>query len=312
MFRRLNRVTGAVRWETNVRGPAAKYFFHGDAFLAPDRIVASADVDGATGLEAGVHAFDRESGRQLWMHPSGRGVIGAVIGTDTQAFAYAANGDLIALDLATGKRLWSHALKAPAWESPAVVADRVFGGSTDGAVVALQRSTGHVDWRRPLSAAVSTSIRARGPELFAGTSDGMFHRLSAETGEPRSSLKLDSTLRPSTAPLVQSDAVLVLLVDQGADYRALLSLDPELRRIKWRRDAPDRWSTTRIFATSKTVVLGTPSGHVEANCTATGLPAWSHKLANAPIRAIGGSDEVLYLGTPQGTLFAVRPPTACD
>jgi outer membrane protein assembly factor BamB len=72
LFRRLDAATGRVLWETNVRESAAKqYFFHGDVFVAPDRIVASADVDTTAGAEAGVHAFDSDSGRQLWKYGAG-------------------------------------------------------------------------------------------------------------------------------------------------------------------------------------------------------------------------------------------------
>ena len=66
MFRSLDITTGKVQWETNVRdGTAKQYFFHGDVFIADDRIIASADVDTKTGATAGVHAFDRDTGAGL-------------------------------------------------------------------------------------------------------------------------------------------------------------------------------------------------------------------------------------------------------
>jgi outer membrane protein assembly factor BamB len=100
---------------TSARARQKQYFFHGDVFIAPDRIVASADVDTKTGAEAGVHAFDRETGRQLWKYPAGRGVPGAVVGANDRVFAYTASGELIALSLASGKREWTYALNAGAW-----------------------------------------------------------------------------------------------------------------------------------------------------------------------------------------------------
>lgn len=299
-------------WETNVRGSAAaKYFFHGDTFVAPDRIVASADVDAAAGVEAGVHAFDRTSGRQLWMYPAGRGVVGAVIGSGRRVFAYSASGDLIALDLESGKREWSYALKASPWESPAAVGTRVFAGSDDGSLYAFNSDTGRVEWQQKLGAPVTTSVRATESDVYAGTSDGTMHRLAANSGKVLASLRLDPVLKPGTAPFLTQDAVLVLLVGQGANYRALVSLDLALGRVNWRQAAPDRWSTTRVFATPRTIVLGTPSGELTAYCAATGSPAWSHKLSGAAIRSVGGSDDALYAGTPEGTLYAVRPPPAC-
>jgi outer membrane protein assembly factor BamB len=311
MFRQLDAKTGKVQWETNVRGNAPKYFFHGDVFIAADRIVASADVDLASGAEAGLHAFERSSGRQLWKHPAGRGVPGAVIGTEKRVFVYTSSGELAALSLESGKREWSYDLKADGWESPAVNQQRVFAGSGDGSVIAFDSETGRIAWQQKLGAAISTSVRATHSAVYAGTSDGTMHRMATSNGAHLSSLKLDETLKPGTAPLLRSDAVLVLLSDRGVDYRALVSVDPMLRRINWRRQALDRWTTTRVFATQKTVVLGTPSGEVTAYCVADGAPAWSHKLSSAPIRSVGGTEEMLFVGTPQGTLYAIRPPRSC-
>jgi outer membrane protein assembly factor BamB len=160
LFRRLDAKSGTVRWETNVRGDAtAKYFFHGDVIVTPDRIIASADVDTTTGMEAGIHAFDRSSGRQLWKYATGRGVLGAIVGLDSRVFAYAANGDLIALDLALGARAWTYPLDASAWESPGVAGQRVFAGSNDGSLYAFDSVTGRVHWQRKLESPIATSIR---------------------------------------------------------------------------------------------------------------------------------------------------------
>lgn len=312
VFRRLDATTGKVQWETNVRDGAAKqYFFHGDVFVAPDRIVASSDVDTTTGAEAGVHAFDSNSGRQLWKYAAGRGVLGAVVGSGNRAFAYTASGDLIALDLASGKPAWTYALNAGPWESPAVTDDRVFAGSTDGSLYAFESQTGRVQWQRKLAAPLATSIRAMASDIYAGTADGSMYRLAASNGEVRASINVDPVLKPTSAPVPTKDAVLVLLADKEANYRAVVSLEPALARIKWRQAAPDRWTTSRVFVTSRTIFVGSPSGELSAYCAADGSLAWSDKLANAPIRSIGGTDERLLVGTPSGTLYAIRPPRAC-
>jgi eukaryotic-like serine/threonine-protein kinase len=312
VFRRLDAATGRVQWETNVRDNAAKqYFFHGDVFVAPDRIVASTDVDTTAGAEAGVHAFDSESGRQLWKHAAGRGVFGAVAGSNSVVFAYRSSGDLIALHLASGKPVWTYALKAAPWETPAVVGDRVFAGSNDGSLYAFESQTGRVQWQRKLSAPVATSIHATASDIYAGTADGNIHRVAASNGDVRASINVDAVLKPTSAPVVTKDAVLVLLADKGANYRAVVSLDHALARINWRQAAPDRWTTSRIFTTSRTIFVGTPSGELNAYCAADGSLAWSHKLANGQIRSIGGTEERLLVGTTSGTLFAVRPPRAC-
>jgi len=311
-FRRLDAATGKVLWQTNVRDGAAKqYFFHGDVFVAPDRIVASADVDAATGAEAGVHAFDTASGRQLWKYSAGRGVLGAVAGSESRVFAYTAAGDLIALNLASGKLEWTYALKAAAWESPAVTGARVVAGSSDGSVIALDSQTGRVHWERKLKAPVATSIRASGSDVYTATADGLLYRLDLDTGEVRSSWGIDVVLKPVSAPVLVADAVLLLLADNQANYRAVVSLNPTLTRVRWRRNASDRWTTSRVFATARSVFVGAPSGEVTAYCLSDGTSAWSYTLANAPIRSIGGTDDRLLVGTPSGSLYALRLPRVC-
>ena len=299
-----------MQWEASIEAPK-QYFFHGDVLVRPDRIIASADVDAASGVEAGLHAFDIGSGRQLWTYRSGRGVFGAVTGADGRAVVYIATGDLVALNLNNGNVEWHHAMKAPPWESPGTFNSRVFAGSADGSVYAINAKSGGIIWRQKIGSPITTSVRATAFGVFVGTADGVMHRLSLATGERLSSLKVDPALKPSSAPIVSSDAVLVLLADQGADYRALVSIDPALKGVRWRQTPPDRWSTTRVFAMGQTILLGTPSGTLTAYCVADGSPAWSYKLAAGPIRAIGGSGEMLYVGTPQGTLYAIRVPRSC-
>jgi hypothetical protein len=60
---------------------------HGDLLVLDDRVIASADVDKAAGVEAGVHAFERQSGRELLSYRAARGVLGAVVGIGRRAFA---------------------------------------------------------------------------------------------------------------------------------------------------------------------------------------------------------------------------------
>jgi outer membrane protein assembly factor BamB len=244
------------------------------------------------------------------MYPMGRGTPGAVTGSTTHAFVYG-NGEVLALALASGKRAWSFPAKVSGWESPATTGTRVFAGSADGTVYAINSDSGKVEWQRNLGAPASTSVRVGEAGVYAGTSDGTMHRLAPSTGEILSALKLDSALQPAVAPFVARESVLVLLIDREVNYRALVSIDAAASRVNWRRVASDRWSTNRVFVRQQTIVLGTPTGEVTAYCVGDGSLAWSHKLTNAPIRSIGGSDQMLFVGTPQGSLYAIKPPASC-
>lgn len=90
----------------------------------------------------------------------------------------------------------------------------------------------------------------------------------------------------------------------------MVALDPVLDAVKWRREAPTRWPTSRVFESANTTIVGGPTGEVTAYCVADGSPAWSHKVPIAAIRSIGGTAEMLYVSTSQGALYAVRPPKA--
>jgi len=102
----------------------------------------------------------------------------------------------------------------------------------------------------------------------------------------------------------------VLLADKGEDIRAVVALDRSLNGVRWRMTAPDRWTTTRVFATPRLVVMGTPKGEVIAYCAADGKQAWSHTVKGT-VRSIAGADDALYVGTVEGILYAIRPPAAC-
>lgn len=270
-------------------------------------VFVGADVETGSGADGGVHAFDRFTGQQRWKYAAERGVMAKIIGREPRLFVSTIKREFLCLDMTSGKRLWNCPLQWSPWESAATAGNRIFLGSNDGTLCALDVQSGRIEWRTNLAAAVSTSICSAGKRLYVGTADGVVHRINMRKGEVLSSLKPDMNLMPASLPVTSGDALLVLLVDKGADYRALVSLDLALSRIRWYRRAPDRWTTTRIFATRNIVVLGTKSGGITSYSTVDGEPKWSLDLPGT-IRAVGGSEDVLYVGTIEGRLYAVRTP----
>jgi outer membrane protein assembly factor BamB len=272
-------------------------------------VVAGADRATKAG-GAQVHAFDRGSGAERWTVPAGAGVAAALAGRERQVFAVALDGELWSLDLPTGKRQWSFPLHAFPWEGPALGDGRVFAGARDGTLSALDAATGKVQWQTSLGSEISTSVVRSGDTLYVGTVDGQFHQVDARAGKLVRSHRLDTTLRPRSVPIVTDEAIFVLLMDAGEDSRAVVSLDRSLERVRWRIAAPDEWSTSRLFISGNTLMLGTPTGGVLTYCTGDGAPAWTHTV-NGTVRAIGGADDAVYVGTVEGRLFALDPPEAC-
>jgi outer membrane protein assembly factor BamB len=310
VFRAVDLTTGREIWATHVRpDPTKKYYFHGDALVTAGAIVVGADEEGAGG-QSNIHAFDRATGQQKWKYAAGGRVLGAIAGLDSKVFAAVGSTQVVSLDLSSGQLQWTHPSGGSAWNGPAAAANRVFTGDSDGSLFSLSADTGRVEWRVALGAPVTTSVTLHGTDVYVGTGDGVLHRVDSAKGAIRSSRKVDEALRPASAPVIAGDSVVALLTDRAADYRAMVSLDLGLDRIRWRQDASTPWSTSRVLRWRDTVIVGTPTGEIAAYCRGDGSPAWSHVVPGR-VRVAGASGEILYIGTVEGTLHAVRPPVVC-
>src|SRR5207244_8614332 len=185
---------------------------------------------------------------------------------------------------------WSFPLDVWGWLGAAVWEGRVIAGGRDGSVYALSADTGRTEWRSELGAPVSTDVAATATGLYAGTGDGVIHHLDATRGTVLASQKLDAKLKPRSVPVLAGDSLLVLLTNEGDDYRSLVALDPMLSRIRWRQDAVNQWSTSRVFVWGNSAVVGTSAGEVTAYCAADGAKTWSRTVKGS-VRSIGGSAD---------------------
>jgi outer membrane protein assembly factor BamB len=176
---------------------------------------------------------------------------------------------------------------------------------------ALNAKTGREEWRATLGAPASTSVTVSAGDVYVGTAGGSMHRIDARNGTAVRSRKLDPTLTPTSVPVRTASSLLVLLTDQSANYRTLVSLDPSLDSVRWQVSADKNWSTTRVFVWGDVIVLGTATGNIAAYCEKTGILAWS-RTVKGPVRAVGGAEDILLVGTQTGDLYALRAPRSCD
>jgi outer membrane protein assembly factor BamB len=290
-----------VLWEARVSTGPAQYFFHSDPYLAADAVVA--DADSANG--AAIHAFDIATGKERWRYDIGRGANGPLAGLGRRVFVATLERGLIALAADSGAPIWNRELKTPGFEGPAARDGRVFVGTVDGFLAAVDAETGRDVWRIPIGSAATTTPLATDAAVYAGTDAGVLWRVDPRTGRSLASMKLDEALKPRSVPVTSGDALLVLLTDAGASYKSLVSVDPALSRVHWRVDAAKDWSTSRAFVWRGVAVLGTDAGDVLAYNVADGSPAWSMHVTGS-VRAIGGANDVLFVSTRQGSLYAFR------
>ena len=235
LFRALDAATGKVRWTTRAGPESTKDFFHGDAFISSNLVLIGADGGGAGSVTGHVHAFERDSGRQRWSYVAGPGVWGAIAGHGPSIYAITGAGQLVALNRESGALQWSHPIRVNGWLGPTISGPHVVVGAGDGSLQALDAATGRVDWRADIGAPITTAVAALPQGLYVGTQAGSVARVDARKGEGLSQQKLDPALKPTGTMIETDGALLVLLTDQGENYRALVSWDPADSRMRWRR-----------------------------------------------------------------------------
>ncbi len=306
IFHSLDRRTGQVRWETDLRpkGDTNMYAFHGDPLITERLVIVGAN--GFDAAEGGVYALDRLTGSIQWTYPVLRGVDSAVVGLGRNGYATTLEGQLICLDIDSGRLRWSLPGNFQGF-GPTVIGGLVIAGSFDRNVYALDGRTGKVVWKKTLGDAITTSVTAHGSELYVGTLTGWIYRLRAEDGAVVSSFQLESV--PSGMPLKVGESLLVFLADRKANYHSLVCLDPSLKVERWRQKAPQsaNWAQSRFQVWGDCVVVGTSAGEVIAFRLRDGSESW-RQAVKGHMRSLGDSGDTIYFGTTEGIIYAYVPP----
>jgi hypothetical protein len=186
---------------------------------------------------------------------------------------------------------------------PAVSGDRVFFGGIPGVLYALDARTGKEIWKRDFGSRISTHLTTFGEDLYLGTADGHFYMVNQKTGAVAADLPVGVT--PVGVPAVAGDALLVYLNSRGGDggAEALACLDRALTKVRWSQKSAGGWSLTSPYLWRGRVLAGNEGGEVIAFRIADGAKQETYVLEGT-IRSIGGHDDVFYIGTLNGTIYA--------
>lgn len=302
VFYTLERESGRVRWRHDVSGDSVARQFHGDALLTDDLVVIGTDADsGRTGL---LFAFERATGAPRWTLAAGRGVASDIARHGGRGYAVSLEDELLCFDLASGRVLWRFATGAVDEErrmpgAPALAGDRVCFVGLDGVAYALDADSGRVVWKRDLGAAAATWPVVVGGTLAFVARDDALYRLDSASGAVVSRVPLPGGPYHRPAAIAE-DSLLVLL---GPHSVACVAWPTG--RVRWRKAALREWSSSRPYLWRGAVLAGSEDGELRALELADGATRWSHRLPGM-IRGIGAADSVLYVGTFQGRVHALK------
>lgn len=300
MYYAFDLPSGELVWRHDFKESVGHATFHGDPLLTSTTLI--------TGTESlrpvRTQAFDRRTGDVLW-HQEGEWALtrSDIVGVADLAVGRNERGDLVALDSETGEEVWhvSHdgaAYRADVAESPAVSGSQVVFSAPDGSVYGVDGDSGVVRWRTGLDCDVTTSVAAGSGAVYVGCGAGRLFRLSAEDGSILGRLDLDQPL--SGRLLLLKDR---LVVPGGRSW--IGAVDLSLDSLLWARTIESPLSVVQPITWRDGVLTGTADGRLLALGPEDGSTLWTLDLEGS-IRGLGKQDDVLLVGTIQGTLYALR------
>ena len=298
MIRALDNKAGQVKWSYDIRKDGEQSQFHGDP-LVTDEL----EIIGTDGKMGHVYAFERSTGAVRWKYRvENWGVVSDVLRLQNKVYAVTLRDEVVCLNLEDGKLNWtfhsgySDQATNFLWTStPAVSDDRIYFGGLDGIVYALGAQSGKIIWQRDLAARVTTSVAVQGHDLYVGTAKRRLYRLDTGSGEVLSDFAAES--EPRWSLLIARDSLVAFLGDE-----VLASIDLSLKKIRWSAEAPKEWTSARPYLW-RGIVLAGNRRELVAFRSSDGAREWSHQFPET-VRGIGTSDEVLYVGTLKGPIFA--------
>ena len=252
-----------------------------------------------------VYAFQLTTGRVEWKYRSESGVASDVIRLGPRVYVITLANELICLSLATGRLEWTftsgikktgnlHDITAPA------VADAgVFMATSDAFVHAFDAESGQELWKREVQGQVTTTPVVWRDRLFIGTSDRHMYALSPRNGETMAALILPEA--PRCTPVGRGETLLVFLGRSG-----LAALDARLTRVCWTYNTGSSWGPSRPCVRDRLVLVGSSDGRLAALSLDDGTLQWSRTFAGEDIRSIGGTEDIFYIGTLRGMLYACK------
>ncbi len=299
-FYALDRTTGKIRWSYDA-GQEGRVEFHGNPLLTQDLIVIGTDIKDQPSGVGYVYAFQKATGEVRWRAAAGRGVASDIIRVGSAAYGVTLNDELISIDLNTGTLKWSFSTRPDRHDllpaAPVASGDHIFFGDRDGGLYALNPETGKLAWKRDLGTPISTSLVTAGEYLYFGAANHVLC-VDARTGRVKADYLADGW--SFGRPVIAGDSLLIFIGE------TLTSMDLSLKKTRWRQKANGKWRTPRPHLWRQSVLVGNEFGNIFAFRISDGRQLWTGTFEGI-IRSVGSADQVLYIGTRQGAVYACVP-----
>ena len=267
----------------------------------------------AAAVEGGVHAFDLQTGAQVWKYDSKLQLSGGPGVGDGLVVAGSLKGDVVALDAATGAEKWKAKVPNEVISAPAIGQGMVVVHSNDGRVTAFDAANGERRWfwnhDLPTLTVRGNSAPTLGPGVvFIGNDDGTVSALSISDGRPLWSqvvaqpdgrTELDRMADVDGSPTLDGTTLYASSFKQQT-----LAIDGPSGRVVWSRDNGGPGS---VAVASDRVIVSDPRGTVWALDKASGSALWSQSaLARRNLTAPAVQGDYAVVGDFDGYLHWLK------
>ena len=305
VFYAFNEATGEIRWSYDIRKDGNQTSFHGNPLVTDDLILIGTDRSCAPDGIGHVYAFERTTGKVRWRYQT-TSVPTDILRVGENIYFGSFQDNWYALRLRTGELLWKfstsisnescHFVKSP-------VADQLhlYLTGLDGIIYSLDAASGRVVWKQKLRAAPSTALALKDKAVFVGASNNRIYRLNAETGTTVAELPVDAM--PVGRITLTADALLLFLENRSDRSGYVVSLTPDLTKLRWQQKSSPDWASERPDVWDGLILAGNCRGDLQSFRASDGAPRWKLNLKGC-IRSIGSSGKRLFVGVQEGTVYA--------
>jgi outer membrane protein assembly factor BamB len=277
---------------------------NGSPLLGPDgRLYVSDSYP-----EKALHAFDAESGVELWRKPMGgeRGPFSPDLAPDGSLLVGASDGFLRSLDPTTGNELWN--LPTDGFSSGITVyKDGRASFRSGGELICVDLKTHKIASKTPLPRDQEfESDPVLGPDgtVYGGGHDGNVYALESGTGREKWKARTDDMLRNS--PTVGPDGT----VYAGCIGKAVHAIDPANGSEKWKFPTGHWILPSPVVGPDGTVFAGNSDNLVYAIDPVTGKEKWEFYMgAEIRVAPTPADNGLLYVVTDRNKVICLDQTT---